>query len=382
MRKNKKRLFVGSLFAVLCVMVMCLTACSQSQSVKVEIYDSGTTTEADANTDMTVKDILKSAGITLNDKDETKPKADDKIGEETKITVNRYAKVTVVKGSEQKTVELVGGKVEDAVQKAGFNLGDGVVCSEDKSAYLKNGMTITLTSSLTSSFKVSLTDKGKTSKVETKAETVKAFLEEQKIKLGENDEISPKTDTKISDGLKIKITRVEFKEKTENESVDFTVEEQQDETLNQGETKVIQDGVKGEKTIKYKVKYIDGKESTKEKISEDITKEPVNKIVAVGTKIEVSQSEVPQEQESQPSVVSETPQESSQAVQSSQPESSQPESSQPESSQPESSQPESSQSEQGGKKVVSKQKVYDCDGSGHGYYIITYDDGSVEYEDF
>ena len=29
--------------------------------------------------------------------------------------------------------------------------------------------------------------------------------------------------------------------------------------------------------------------------------------------------------------------------------------------------------------VVSKKVFYDCDGSGHGYYEITYSDGSVEY---
>lgn len=35
-----------------------------------------------------------------------------------------------------------------------------------------------------------------------------------------------------------------------------------------------------------------------------------------------------------------------------------------------------------GKTVVSRERVDDCDGSGHGYYIITYSDGSVEYEDY
>ena len=35
-----------------------------------------------------------------------------------------------------------------------------------------------------------------------------------------------------------------------------------------------------------------------------------------------------------------------------------------------------------GKTVVSRQKVDDCDGSGHGFYIITYSDGSVEYQDY
>ena len=36
----------------------------------------------------------------------------------------------------------------------------------------------------------------------------------------------------------------------------------------------------------------------------------------------------------------------------------------------------------GGKTVVSKVPYYDCDGSGHGYWEITYSDGSKEYPTF
>lgn len=32
--------------------------------------------------------------------------------------------------------------------------------------------------------------------------------------------------------------------------------------------------------------------------------------------------------------------------------------------------------------IVSKEKVYDCDGSGHGYYLIKWSDGTEEYEEF
>ena len=60
------------------------------------------------------------------------------------------------------------------------------------------------------------------------------------------------------------------------------------------------------------------------------------------------------------------------------------ESSKPTESKPsQSSKPEeSSKKDSGDKTIVSKQRVDDCDGSGHGYYIITYSDGSVEYEDY
>ncbi len=34
------------------------------------------------------------------------------------------------------------------------------------------------------------------------------------------------------------------------------------------------------------------------------------------------------------------------------------------------------------RKIISEEKIYDCDGSGHGYSIITWSDGKVEYKDF
>ncbi len=42
----------------------------------------------------------------------------------------------------------------------------------------------------------------------------------------------------------------------------------------------------------------------------------------------------------------------------------------------------SQQSGGGGVTEVKRQKFDDCDGSGHGYYEITYSDGSVKYEDY
>lgn len=104
-------------------------------------------------------------------------------------------------------------------------------------------MTITLTNSV----EVSLTVDGKTTKCKTHAETVKAFLEEQKVNLGKDDEVSPKLDEKIKEGSKVVVKRVEYKTKTEKVSVDYKTEEQESSSLASGETQVTQEGVKGEK---------------------------------------------------------------------------------------------------------------------------------------
>ncbi len=338
---KKKLLSVVAFVLAICGVMFCMTACGQN--VKVKINDAGVITEADANTDMTVKEILDKAGISLGEKDETEPKAEAKLDSAEEITVKRYAKVTVKMGKDEKTVELVGATVEDAVKKAGFKLDDSTALDVDKDAYLKDGMVITISESV----EVSLTADGKTNKCKTHAATVKDFLDEQKITLGEYDEVSPKLEDKIKEGLKITVKRVEYKEETKKESIAFETEEKQSDSLAAGETQVTQEGSNGEKEVKYKVKYVDGKAVSKEKISEKVIKEPVNQIVTVGTAVQSNNAgngnNNSGSQNSQSGQQSEAP---------------------------------------AGKQVVSKQKVLDCDGSGHGYYVITYSDGSVEYEEF
>ena len=67
------------------------------------------------------------------------------------------------------------------------------------------------------------------------------------------------------------------------EVVPFETIEQNDENLLKGETKVIQDGVNGERTILTEVTIVNGVESSKV-VQNSITTQPTNKIISVGTK--------------------------------------------------------------------------------------------------
>ncbi|CIY41796.1 Zinc metalloprotease zmpC [Streptococcus pneumoniae] len=71
------------------------------------------------------------------------------------------------------------------------------------------------------------------------------------------------------------------------EEVAFQTIEQEDATLAKGKTKVVQEGVVGERTIYTEVTIVNGEKSSKV-IENIITKEPVNKVIAVGTKEEVA----------------------------------------------------------------------------------------------
>lgn len=67
------------------------------------------------------------------------------------------------------------------------------------------------------------------------------------------------------------------------ESVPFKTIEQDDENLAKGETKVIREGVAGERTILTEVTTIDGKQSSKV-LEDTITTKPVDEIKGIGTK--------------------------------------------------------------------------------------------------
>ena len=303
---------------LLAVLLLTLTACGKTFAVTVN--DAGTVTALETKTGKTVAAVLEEAGITLGDKDEVDPAPDVKLTEDVSaITVKRYAKVTVVRGKESKEAELVGGTVEEALKAAGITLGAKEGTDVDADAFLTDGMTIHIVTHKL----VELTADGKTASVKTAAATVQEFLDEQKLTLGKDDELSEKADAKIQDGMKLTIKRVEYKTETVTEEVDFSTLEETDSSLAAGASAVRQQGVPGEKEVTYKIKLVDGKEDSREAVSEKVTKEAVDKIIAYG----------PRPAEDVRTVVSKTP-------------------------------------------------VPNCNGDGHGYYDILYSDGTHEYVEY
>lgn len=340
--KIQKYIKITACFILICCMAVVFSACS-GKAVTVTINDCGTQTEIQTKTGVKISEAIEEGGIKLGEKDETEPGLDETVKEDTtEITIKRYAKVTVVKGNIKKEVELVGGTVEDAIKKAELTLSDTDTIDAEKTAYLKDGMTINITEAI----KVTLTADGKTNEISTNAADVKSFLDEQKIVLGKDDTCSEKMETKLKSGMKIVVKRVTYKEEKKTESVDYETEEEYSDSMNQGESEVTQKGAEGEKEIVYTVKYVDGKEESREKKSEKVTKAPVNEVITYGTKVDTPQS-------NNSNGGSESKADS-----------------------------DNSQSSSGGKTIVSKTPIYDCDGSGHGYYHIIYSDGTSENEDF
>lgn len=139
---------------------------------------------------------------------------------------------------------------------------------------------------------VELITKDKMIKIETAEDTIdemiraeKESLKEQGIEFKEGtDEIQPGLDAKIEKDLKIQLVKVEVINEVATETINFDVITQEDENLDINVEEVLQDGAVGEKEITYEVIKKDGKEISRDIISSKVTKEPINKIVAEGTR--------------------------------------------------------------------------------------------------
>lgn len=72
---------------------------------------------------------------------------------------------------------------------------------------------------------------------------------------------------------------------TATETIKYDTETVDDNSIEYGETKVRTNGENGVKTIKYDVTYKNGEVVSRKVVSEEVTKKPVTEVIAKGTKI-------------------------------------------------------------------------------------------------
>lgn len=314
---------------IICCLFVILTAaflfCSCSNdTVNVKIIDERFETQIAVKRGTTVQEALSLAEIALSDKDKVKPSFETILDADTEIKIGRYAVVKLINGDKVKKYKLTGKKVSDLLKLNGTENSDNVKLNYDKSVFLSEIKgDIILQKKKTVSFILA----GERAEIETYCETVIEFLKEQNIEIGKSDNLSVEPDAKLVDGMEITLQKVETKTETVTETIPYKTQKENSSSLQSGKTQIKKQGVNGEKLCTYKVTYVDGKAQSRELISSEIIKAPIDQVVLYGTKKVVS-------------------------------------------------------SEKPGKTIVSKEDQPDCDGSGHGYYIITYSDGSVEYVDY
>jgi hypothetical protein len=76
---------------------------------------------------------------------------------------------------------------------------------------------------------------------------------------------------------------MDYKTVTNEVPIPFKTTKEDDSGLPKGQTKVMQIGSNGEKIITYKIAYKNGVEISRQKITEQVLRQPTDEIVAIGT---------------------------------------------------------------------------------------------------
>lgn len=115
----------------------------------------------------------------------------------------------------------------------------------------------------------------------------KAIVKEAGLTVYDGDEIAMKANTDFLEAGLVsiyEITRNGGRTITEEEEIPFGEETVADAELETGKTEVRQLGEVGTKKVYYNVLYVDNKEVSREMVKEEVIREPVARVTAVGSK--------------------------------------------------------------------------------------------------
>ncbi|MBQ2943327.1 MAG: DUF348 domain-containing protein [Ruminococcus sp.] len=272
---NKKTIkVITAVFTALLVCVFALTAQAQTST-----KDEGVLNLSDIYT----QQILDKADIIVSENDKI-IRTDGKgcIA----ITIVRAFEVKVDYRGQEFTVECTEGTVADAVKKAGITLTGAEEISPELTTPLASNMEITVSAQCGATVTIG----GETETLSVTSGTVEDLLSDMGVVLSEDDVVYPSLTDIVYDGIEIVVQRVEYKEETTVEAVEYGYVSEETSSMLTGTSKIKQYGIDGEKVVVSKNKYVDGVLAETEIISEEVTIEPVDQIKLIGTGVPKTQS--------------------------------------------------------------------------------------------
>lgn len=120
--------------------------------------------------------------------------------------------------------------------------------------------------------------------ITTTKKTIREAFEEAGVVVSDVDRVEPALDTFVEDDMNVSVFRVANETITVDTEIPFSSREVSDSSLEKGKTRVTTRGINGLKRSIFNIITENGVETHRELVSETIIREPVTRVVAVGTK--------------------------------------------------------------------------------------------------
>ncbi len=275
------RAVLAGLVAVVALTVAGSTLAYASMTTAVTLSVDGQQREVSATGD-TVASVLDEEGLEVGARDIVAPALDQSIDEGTAITV-RYArpfKVTV--DGEEQTHWVTATSVSTALEEIGSRFGDSRLSTSRGMTIGRGGASLRVVTPKT--LTLALADAKPVTRTVT-ALTVGDVLEQQDVTLEDRDTVTPRAGALVDDGDKIVYTDVRVtNQQVSDEAIEHGTVEREDSSSPEGETTVVREGRDGARDVTYRATFRNGELVSREEVRSSVVREPVDTIVAVGTK--------------------------------------------------------------------------------------------------
>ncbi|RCK70787.1 DUF348 domain-containing protein [Desertihabitans brevis] len=227
-----------------------------------------------------VGDVLEQQGITVGERDLVAPSVTTEIEDGSRIAVRYGREVTIELDGQTTTHWTTATTVGEALAVLQIKAEGADISTSRSAAIGREGLEF----SVDTLKKVELEVGGKTSSHETTAATVAEVLDEVEAKHDDDDRVTPGLGEAALDGSRITVVHVHVEDKTTKQPVDFKTVRKESSELLQGTTRTETEGVAGERTVVTTVTKENGKVVKEEKKSDEVTRQPVDEVVLVGTR--------------------------------------------------------------------------------------------------
>ena len=244
----------------------------------VNIYD-GENVKVVKTQRQTVGEVIEEAGITLGNFDKVEPGLDTPVSQGMDIKIFRAVKLSVVDEGVEIEYYSSATNVQGVLNQTGYSLGEHDITVPDLSEKTTAGMKIEIHRAK----ELTVIDDGAESLIYSNAVTVGELLAKGTLNLSETDKVSLESDVVLKNGMKLIITRRSIEYVDVTEEIPYEQVTKETSSLAKGKSRVAQEGRNGVKRVTYEVVIEKGEEVSRKEVSSVVEKEPVKKIVELGT---------------------------------------------------------------------------------------------------
>ena len=249
------------------------------QTVTLSLDGAAREVQTDAGT---VGEVLEDQGIDVGKHDVVAPSLDTDVSDGSRIAIRFARPLDVNMDGEKSRHWVTATNVTTALDQIGIRVGSANLSVSRGAGITRDGMSLTIATPK----KLTLAIAGeKPVKRNVAALTVAQALRMHDVKVDRDDIVKPGLGRLLDDGDRITVTKVRVvKQQVDDEAIAFDTVTREDDSMYDDEERVVRAGRSGSRDVTYRVRFENGDVVDRKVLRVSGVNEPVDEIVAVGTK--------------------------------------------------------------------------------------------------